>query len=104
MHIPKGNRAPWQRALQRLKEEFASPLRKDLFAATKELLFGVPSFQAYSKQAVKYRTSATAVMICVYRMRRRFAEILREELSELTRQRKGRQFKRITQSTPWQDI
>ena len=68
------------RATERIRDEYARSERADLFETLKEFL-SVPKPLAHAAIASRNEISISAVGVAIHRLRRRYAEILREEIS-----------------------
>jgi RNA polymerase sigma-70 factor (ECF subfamily) len=69
-----------QRVLQRLREDYAQKGRGELFAQLKPLLSG--SSPDYEQLAGRLRMSPGAVKVAVHRLRRKYGELLTEEVAQ----------------------
>jgi RNA polymerase sigma-70 factor (ECF subfamily) len=67
--------------LGRLRAEYASVGREDLFTGLKETLTGGRSEIPYLELAGRLAMSAGAVKVAAHRLRRRYRELLREEIA-----------------------
>lgn len=70
------------RTMQRLETEFADAGKKSLFEDVKGFLIGEHGGATYSDVAAKLGMTDAAVKMAVHRMRRRYRELLREEIRE----------------------
>jgi RNA polymerase sigma-70 factor (ECF subfamily) len=70
-----------ERAVQRLQDEFADSGRAETFEKLKGLLTGWHATEPYAALAARLGTTEPAIKMMVLRMRRRFGEILREEVA-----------------------
>lgn len=69
-----------ERSVDRLREEYAVSEKADLFEELKEFLSDQKSL-AHAAIASKYGISVGAVGVTIHRLRKRYAEVLREEIS-----------------------
>src|SRR6266498_4162011 len=69
-----------ERALEQVREEFVVWEKADLFEELKEFLSNQKSVP-HAAIAVKYGVSVGAVGVTIHRLRKRYAEVLREEIS-----------------------
>lgn len=69
-----------ERAVERVREEYAVSEKADLFEALKEFLSNQKSLP-HAAIASKYGISVGAVGVTIHRLRKRYAEVLREEIS-----------------------
>ena len=69
-----------ERALQRVREEYEISEKADLFEELKEFLSNQKSVP-HAAIAAKYGVSVGAVGVTIHRLRKRYAEVLREEIS-----------------------
>lgn len=69
-----------ERAVARIREEYAVSEKADLFEELKEFLSNRKSLP-HAAIAAKYGISAGAVGVAIHRLRKRYAEVLREEIS-----------------------
>lgn len=67
--------------LNRLTEEQAAKGKDSLLAELKPHLWGDPDAEGYSLLARRLQISESAVKVTVHRLRRRFGELLREEVA-----------------------
>ena len=74
-----------QRALQRLREEYAGKGRAQLFAKLEGCLVPGGATKAYKQLALELAMSEGAVKVAVHRLRSAFREALREEISQTVR-------------------
>jgi RNA polymerase sigma factor (sigma-70 family) len=70
------------RALKRLRMEFAGGGREKLFDALKGFLTGDAPAQSHAEIGAKCGLSEGAVKVAVHRMRRRYRDLLREEVAQ----------------------
>jgi RNA polymerase sigma factor (sigma-70 family) len=68
------------RALQRVREEYAASEKADLFDELKQFLSDERA-TPHASIAAKYGISVGAVGVSIHRLRKRYAEVLREEIS-----------------------
>lgn len=69
-----------ERAVDRVREEYAVSEKADLFEALKEFLSNRKSVP-HADIASRYGISVGAVGVTIHRLRKRYAEVLREEIS-----------------------
>ena len=69
-----------QRALERLRDEFEGSTKDDRFRRLEPFLTDPSPGSKYEQVAVELGTTGSAIKSTVYRMRRRFGELLREEV------------------------
>jgi RNA polymerase sigma-70 factor (ECF subfamily) len=69
-------------ALGRLRSEFVSSERPELFDVLKPALSGDKLGQPYSEIAASFGLSESAIKVAVHRMRKRLGELLRAEVAE----------------------
>jgi RNA polymerase sigma factor (sigma-70 family) len=70
------------RVLDRLEQELAEARKKPLFEALKVFLTGDKSEESSADIARKLGMSDGSVRVAIYRLRRRYGELLREEIAE----------------------
>ena len=70
-----------QQALERLRSEFDAPGKRELFAALEGHLTGTKPCQGYHDLAAQWGMNAVALRMMVTRLRRRFGELVRLEIS-----------------------
>ena len=70
-----------ERAVGRLRQEFSEDGRSELFETLKTVLTGERTSEPYLSIAERFGTTEAAIKMSVVRMRRRFGEILREEIA-----------------------
>jgi RNA polymerase sigma-70 factor (ECF subfamily) len=70
-----------ERVLARLREELGREEQRTQFDELKGFLLGDPSAPPYAQVAAKLGTTEAAIKMAVQRLRRRFAEVLREEIA-----------------------
>jgi len=73
-----------ERAVQRIREEYAAAEKADLFEELKEFLCDQKALP-HAAIASKYGISLGAVGVTIHRLRKRYAEVLREEISHTVR-------------------
>lgn len=77
-----------ERTLGRLREECAARGKTDLFEQVKDLLVvGEADAATYAALAEPLGTSPGALKVSVHRLRRRYADLVREEIAETVRDR-----------------
>jgi RNA polymerase sigma factor (sigma-70 family) len=69
-----------ERAVERIREEYGASEKADLFEELKEFLSS-PRALPHAAIAAKYGISVGAVGVTIHRLRKRYAEVLREEIS-----------------------
>ena len=69
-----------ERAMERVREEYVVSEKADLFEELKEFLSNQKSVP-HAAIAAKYGISVGAVGVTIHRLRKRYAEVLREEIS-----------------------
>ncbi|MCL4789440.1 MAG: sigma-70 family RNA polymerase sigma factor [Verrucomicrobia bacterium] len=67
---------------QRLQREYAAEGRADLFARLQPCLTGAEQLLPYAELARELGQSESAVKMAVHRMRKRYGELLRQEISQ----------------------
>jgi len=70
------------RALERLERDYHDTGRGDLFAALNPLLTSEPGSGGYAEIAARLRMNEGALKTAVHRLRRRYRELCREEVSQ----------------------
>jgi DNA-directed RNA polymerase specialized sigma24 family protein len=70
------------RTMQRLETEFADAGKKKQFEQLKGFLIGPPEGATYAEAAVACGMTEAAVKMAAHRMRRRYRDLLREEIRE----------------------
>ncbi len=73
--------------LERLEREYHADGKADLFTALKQTLLGVRETQPYAELALKLGISETAVKVTVHRLRKRYRELIRDEIANTVRDR-----------------
>jgi len=68
--------------LNRLEGEYQREGKADLFAALKDTLLGSRETQPYVELAKKLRMNETAVRVAVHRLRKRYRELIRDEIAQ----------------------
>jgi RNA polymerase sigma factor (sigma-70 family) len=71
-----------ERAVERLGADYASAGKKELFDQLKGLLLTDGSAESYRRFAEPLKMSEGGVKVAVHRMRQRFREVVREEISQ----------------------
>ncbi|HEV3115577.1 MAG TPA: sigma-70 family RNA polymerase sigma factor [Gemmataceae bacterium] len=71
-----------EQALARLREEFERASKGGLFESLKETLTGDGSTEPYAQIAGRLNMTEQAVKVAVHRLRRRYQELLREEIGQ----------------------
>jgi len=72
----------FQKALTRLHQEFAAEGKAQQFDQLKGFLSGVPAEGAYASAAADLGLKGGAVAVAVHRLRRRYGELVREEIAQ----------------------
>jgi RNA polymerase sigma-70 factor (ECF subfamily) len=67
--------------LNRLETDFEHEGKAELFAALKQTLTGSRESQPYDELAASLRMSESAVKVAVHRLRKRYRELIREEIA-----------------------
>jgi RNA polymerase sigma-70 factor (ECF subfamily) len=67
--------------LRRLREDYARGGRGELFERLKDFLWGEKNLSSYSKFGTECGMSEGAVKVAVHRLRRRYRDLLREEVA-----------------------
>ena len=67
--------------LNRLEAEYRREGKGDLFAALKQTLMGTRESQPYSELAAKLGMNENAIKVAVHRLRRRYRELIRDEIA-----------------------
>jgi RNA polymerase sigma-70 factor (ECF subfamily) len=70
-----------EQSLARLRQEFTDAGKQDLFESLKDTLTGEGTAEPYGRIAQKLGLSEPAVKVAVHRLRRRYGELLREEIA-----------------------
>ena len=70
------------RVLQLLEDEYQSKGRSEFFAACRGALIGAESSELYSQIAERHGMTEGAVKVAIHRMRTRYRELLRIEVSQ----------------------
>lgn len=68
--------------LGRLKSEYTKPGKAALFERLKEFLTGDDRLDSYAKAATELGMTEGAIKVAAHRMRRRYGELLQEEIAE----------------------
>jgi RNA polymerase sigma factor (sigma-70 family) len=71
-----------ERVLARLRAEFAQAERLELFDQLKPHLWGEDEATPYAQLAVRFNMTVSAIKVTVHRLRRRYREVLREEIAQ----------------------
>lgn len=74
--------ATLQVVLVRLEAEWDSPGRRDFFATAKDWLAGSDPTRSYAEVAADFNMTEGAVKNAIHRLRRRYRELLREEIAQ----------------------
>jgi len=70
-----------ERVLARLRQEYGRAEKTDLFEELKVFLSGSARPVSHAELAAKYEISVSAVGVAVHRLRRRYGELLRQEIA-----------------------
>ncbi len=70
-----------EKVLERLRQEYTRAEKADLFEELKVFLSGSARPVAHAEIAAKYEISVSAVGVGVHRLRRRYGELLRQEIA-----------------------
>ncbi len=70
-----------ERVLERLRQEAVTAGREKVFDELQACLLGERPGETYAQRGVKLGMSVTAVKVTVHRLRRRYRELLREEIA-----------------------
>jgi len=68
--------------LRRLREEYGAAGKSRLFDRLKQFLSGEEALQSYGQVAAELEMTEGAVKVAVHRLRRRYRELLREEIAQ----------------------
>jgi len=71
-----------EQVLDRLQAEFAAGGKEPFFAALKRFLTGDGASSSYAEIGAEFGMSAGAVKVAVHRLRRRYRDLLREEIAQ----------------------
>jgi RNA polymerase sigma factor (sigma-70 family) len=71
-----------QTVLDRLQAEWATPQKQAFFLAVQDFVSGGPATRTYSEIAQEFAMTEGAVKTAVHRLRRRYRELLREEIAQ----------------------
>ncbi len=71
-----------EQATERLRREYATPERRKVFAELKGYVTGDPSAAPYSATAARLSLTESAVKSAIYRLRRRYYALVREEVAQ----------------------
>jgi RNA polymerase sigma factor (sigma-70 family) len=71
-----------ERTLQRLESEYTTDGKAALFAELKSTITGEPAVGGYVAIAARLNTSEGAIKVAAHRLRQRYRELLRAEISE----------------------
>lgn len=71
-----------ERVLARLREESIHAARLELFDQLKPHLWGEDEATPYAQLATRFHLSLSAIKVTVHRLRRRYREVLREEIAQ----------------------
>jgi len=68
--------------LRRLRNEMKQESKEDLFERLQPYVLGKPKSATYSELAQQLQMSTSAVKVAVYRLRKRYRQILKQEISQ----------------------
>jgi RNA polymerase sigma-70 factor (ECF subfamily) len=71
-----------ERVLARLREESIHAARLELFDQLKPHLWGEDEATPYAQLATRFNLTVSAIKVTVHRLRRRYREVLREEIAQ----------------------
>ena len=71
-----------ERVLARLRAEFDQAERRELFDQLKPHLWGEDEATPYAQLATRFNMSVSAIKVTVHRLRRRYRNVLREEIAQ----------------------
>ena len=71
-----------ERVLVRLREESDQAERRELFDQLKPHLWGEDEATPYAQLAARFNVSVSAIKVTVHRLRRRYRDVLREEIAQ----------------------
>ena len=71
-----------ERVLARLRDESIDAARRELFDQLKPHLWGEDEATPYAQLAARFNVSVSAIKVTVHRLRRRYREVLREEIAQ----------------------
>jgi len=71
-----------ERVLARLRDESIDAARRELFDQLKPHLWGEDEATPYAQLAARFDRSVSAIKVTVHRLRRRYREVLREEIAQ----------------------
>ena len=71
-----------ERVLARLREESIQAARLELFDRLKPHLWGEDEATPYAQLATRFNLTVSAIKVTVHRLRRRYREVLREEIAQ----------------------
>jgi RNA polymerase sigma-70 factor (ECF subfamily) len=71
-----------ERVLARLRAEFDQAERRELFDQLKPHLWGEDEATPYAQLASRFNMSVSAIKVTVHRLRRRYRNVLREEIAQ----------------------
>jgi len=77
-----GRRRCWSGCGGRLREEFARQGKTEVFAALEPCLTGGEEMLPYAELMVRLDMKPSALKMAVHRLRKRFGELLREEIAQ----------------------
>ena len=71
-----------ERVLARLRDESIHAARRELFDQLKPHLWGEDEATPYAQLAARFNVSVSAIKVTVHRLRRRYRDVLREEIAQ----------------------
>ena len=71
-----------ERVLARLRDESIDAARRELFDQLKPHLWGEDEATPYAQLATRFNLTVSAIKVTVHRLRRRYREVLREEIAQ----------------------
>ena len=71
-----------ERVMNRLRSECAAARKAELFEKLKDYLTGDAQGKSYRQIAAELGLTEAAVKVTVYRLRRRFGELVREQIAQ----------------------
>ncbi len=71
-----------QEVMRRLQDEWAAPGKREFFAAIEDWISGGEPTQTYAEVAAELDMTEGAVKTAVHRLRRRYRELLRQEIAQ----------------------
>jgi hypothetical protein len=71
-----------ERVMERLRTECAAGRKADLFDRLRDHLTGEPAEKTYQQLAAELNTTEGAIKVTVHRLRRRFGELVRDQIAQ----------------------